>query len=248
MTKILGVCGQIGSGKDTAASYLEDEFEFTHLALAWPLKWFAYDVFGFTKVQLWGPSDHRNALDERYSQYGTGDYSYAWTDAEYNLLKHGPTFLEKTVHCLPNADLGIKPPPYHVLYEWFKDFKLHNGNNVSPRTVLQSLGTDWGREQHDEIWLYAILREIAKEKHTKVVISDVRFANEVKFIQEHGGKVLKIYRPDTDEKAAVIGIEGHKSEAEQKKISDNVFDAIIVNNRTLNEFRDSLGRTVNLLF
>lgn len=227
MSKILGICGQLGSGKDTAASYLKHNNGFKHLAFAWHIKEFAQQVFGFSEEQLWGPSEKRNETTNLNT-----------TDAEELLWRHGPKFAARV--------LPQRPHPYHSLYDWFKEYTAEYPTEHSARICLQRLGTEWGRAQDSEIWLKATLSEALT--YERVVISDVRFFNEVEFIQKHGGKVIKVIRPETDKLAASIGIAGHKSEAEQKSMPDDIFDAIIVNDRSLEEFTSAIETHTGILF
>lgn len=75
-------------------------------------------------------------------------------------------------------------------------------DGVTARRLLQTLGTEWGRRTvHPDLWLLLMarkLKKIAEWQHhvTGVVISDVRFENEVAFIRARGGVVVHIYRPD----------------------------------------------------
>lgn len=70
---------------------------------------------------------------------------------------------------------------------------------ITPRKMLQTLGTEWGREMVDrEIWTKRLRNQV--EKVTKggsgfdVVIDDVRFPNEALVIEEFGGKLVRIER------------------------------------------------------
>ena len=58
---ILGIAGQAGSGKDTVANLLVDNFpsKIVVIALADPLKRIVRTVFGFEHEQLWGPTERR---------------------------------------------------------------------------------------------------------------------------------------------------------------------------------------------
>lgn len=235
MTKILGICGQLGSGKDTAATLLKNEHDFKHLAFAYHIKVFCGKVFDFTEEQLWGPSDKRNEVKKFVDE---SDNPLSWFEWEQRLWEFGPEFTKKV---LPNH-----PFPYHTLYDWFCMYRKTFAHNVSARTALQSIGTEWGRTIDPEIWLKATLREALS--YDRVVISDVRFLNEVEFIQKHGGKVIKIIRPDTDSLAANVGIAGHKSEAEQKSMPDDMFDGIIINDKSLEDFKNSVETQVGILF
>ena len=44
---------------------------------------------------------------------------------------------------------------------------------------------------HNNIWVASLLRRVGDRK---VVVSDVRFPNEIKLIQEYGGKVIWVKR------------------------------------------------------
>lgn len=59
----------------------------------------------------------------------------------------------------------------------------------SPRYAMQTLGTEWGRHLIGaDLWLRALeshLNEFASE-NDRIVISDVRFANEANWIRERG--------------------------------------------------------------
>jgi hypothetical protein len=60
----------------------------------------------------------------------------------------------------------------------------------TPRQVLQTLGTDWGREMvGPNIWVDAALRYL---KQARTVYSDVRFPNEAKIIRESGGILVYV--------------------------------------------------------
>jgi len=82
--------------------------------------------------------------------------------------------------------------------------------NVSPRTVYQYLGTDIFRRDinkiipdiKDNFWAKRLenkICQIMSEAYgTDIVISDVRFQNEVDVIHGFGGTVIKIFRPNIE--------------------------------------------------
>lgn len=102
---------------------------------------------------------------------------------------------------------------------------------VTPRRIMQTLGTEWGRQLiHPEIWLRVAMHEAKAcmvEGCSDVVISDVRFANEAEAIVAEGGQIWRIYRDTTEPK---LGQVLHPSEAEVGTIP---FDGFIANNGTL---------------
>lgn len=68
------------------------------------------------------------------------------------------------------------------------------GIGRSPRYLLQTLGTDWGRAMVDEnLWINAAMARVAVGED--VVIADVRFDNEAQAIRDRGGRVFYVVRP-----------------------------------------------------
>lgn len=105
---------------------------------------------------------------------------------------------------------------------------------ISPRSLAQTLGTEWGREMIDEeVWL-----KIAQQKFAKVntsatldsgrivglgmIIPDVRFENEAQWIKDAGGLLLNVERPGQE----IISESSHATEA---GLDPALFDAVIVN-------------------
>ena len=65
---------------------------------------------------------------------------------------------------------------------------------ITPRWVLQFWGTDVLRNHfHDDIWIASVENKIRKTTDN-IVISDVRFPNEIKAIHDAGGIVVRIKR------------------------------------------------------
>lgn len=65
---------------------------------------------------------------------------------------------------------------------------------LTPRWVLQHWGTEVLRNHfHDDIWIASLENKIRKTKDN-IVISDVRFTNEIKAIHNAGGLVVRVKR------------------------------------------------------
>ncbi len=65
---------------------------------------------------------------------------------------------------------------------------------LTPRWVLQYWGTDVCRNHfHDDIWIASLENKMRKTTDN-IVISDVRFPNEIKAIHNAGGLVIRIKR------------------------------------------------------
>lgn len=79
---------------------------------------------------------------------------------------------------------------------------------VSPRYLMQTLGTEWGRQQiRVDIWVRYMTQRLryAREHELDVVISDVRFPNEEALVHAFDGIVIRIVRGEPEE-------DGHISE------------------------------------
>lgn len=77
---------------------------------------------------------------------------------------------------------------------WSQKTELH----ITPRNMLQLMGTEVGRGMiHPDLWIYALEKRI--DMYQNVVIADVRFPNEMKFIQEKGGFIVRVKRGDDPE-------------------------------------------------
>lgn len=71
---------------------------------------------------------------------------------------------------------------------WTTNFK----KEFSPRLALQLLGTEAGRNVfHKDIWVISLLN---RAKGKDVVVTDVRFKNEIDYIQNNGGIVVRVKR------------------------------------------------------
>lgn len=133
---IIGLCGQAGCGKSTAAAILERE-GFVPLALAQPL----YDALSvITGVPV-------EVLQDRVTKE------------------------------LPLPGIG-----------------------KSPRFLLQTLGTEWGRNTVCQtIWIDRLMRQIDawKSAGRSVTVADVRFNDEAEAILAAGGRIWRIYRSES---------------------------------------------------
>lgn len=67
MARIIALAGRAGAGKDTAASFIYEACKDAKPAsFAAPMKRFCQEVYAFTDLQLYGPSEYRNKPDLRY--------------------------------------------------------------------------------------------------------------------------------------------------------------------------------------
>jgi hypothetical protein len=67
------------------------------------------------------------------------------------------------------------------------------GYDVTPRLILQRMGTEVMRNNlHENIWLYSL--EKSMSPYNNYVITDVRFPNEIDFVGDLGGYVIRVKR------------------------------------------------------
>ena len=75
--------------------------------------------------------------------------------------------------------------------EWWSN---RLGKDITPRHILQYWGTEVCRQGfHDDIWIASLENKMRKTSDN-IVISDVRFPNEIKAIKSAGGKVVRVVR------------------------------------------------------
>lgn len=106
--------------------------------------------------------------------------------------------------------------------------------NKSPRQLMQTLGTEWGRGMvHEDLWLILAEQKV-EELHASgyhVAITDCRFENEAARIRQAGGVVWHIQRDGTK------SVNAHKSEA---GVAFAWGDTVIDNNGTIEDLVDEV--------
>mgnify|MGYP003345313832 FL=1 len=71
------------------------------------------------------------------------------------------------------------------------------GRDFTPREALQKMGTEVGRDVfHEDFWVFQLENRI-KSYNNPIVITDVRFPNEINWIRSNGGKVYHLQRGPT---------------------------------------------------
>lgn len=218
---LVGVVGKAGSGKDTVANYLKENYGFVHLSLAEPIKDFAKDLFGFSKEQLWGSSSNR---DKEIKV----DWSYTWKQFD----KHSRYWLEffNSIEYLPQ------------LRDWLTGLNQDCPHIINARRVAQTLGTEFGRNTvNKDIWINHLLQRaefyMFDSEFSGIVTSDVRFENEMQKIHSKQGKIIRLLRNKNNH----TGIPGHQSEVEQDLVSEDLFDFVIDNNGPISDLYEALN-------
>lgn len=109
--------------------------------------------------------------------------------------------------------ISFSTPMYQIaeiVYGWagFKTKEFYDNDEVAkasilpalgktPRDILIAIGKIFREDIHNDTWIHCALT--TPRNCTIGIISDVRFPNEFKLIQECGGKCVKIIRPSYPE-------------------------------------------------
>ncbi len=254
------VTGPAGSGKDTVAAMIAKNYGGIVMAQADIMKRFARDAFGFTDAQLWGPSDNRNALDNRFADESVRNN----TKTRVSLIAEA--WLQEIwdgSFDINYAQSALSNWAYQLLDEAMAE------KGLTPRKALQTLGTEFGRNLSKEVWtIYArklalkLLSggstytaqegfKLSDDNYGYVIISDGRFRNEIVGVKALGGVSIKIDSPSADGTAVEkAGVAGHRSEAEQRGMPAHFFDAVISNDKAngLEALEYMVKETVDTLF
>jgi cytidylate kinase len=117
-------------------------------------------------------------------------------------------------------------------------------DSKTPRQLLQTLGTDWGRTMvHSEVWIRSVQRRVerALEDGRYSVITDLRFDNEAEWVRNNGGVVWRVER---DVPGDVACLSPHASE---QGVRDELVDTVIANTGTLEQLRSHVAEVCGRL-
>ena len=114
-----------------------------------------------------------------------------------NSLKDATASIFNWDRAMLEGDTSASRAQRETVDEWWNE-RLQIPD-FTPRVALQILGTDILRNHfHENIWVLSMEARI-KDAKQNVVITDVRFPNEVRIIRELGGKIVRIKRGDDPE-------------------------------------------------
>jgi hypothetical protein len=109
---------------------------------------------------------------------------------------------------------------------------------LTVRRILQWWGTEYRRTQDPDYWTKAWEKKLEEYelRTTHILVDDVRFINELKVIEKHGGTFIKIERPGFN------GANNHSSENSLDDYDD--WNLIIQNDGTLEAFESQVDAKV----
>lgn len=221
---IIVLCGSAGSGKDTAANIIKEIIPNTiSFGQAAPLKELGSSLFQFTDDQLYGPSESRNAPDARF------DSKSAWVEMRWDKNYYIDKWLNKNFSGFEQSGLRTK---FDLWFDRLQQDTQMCGVKLTPRYMLQTLGTEFGRAIDPDVWAKIAITN-AKAKLVSgaadlVLITDGRFKNEVLNAKYSNAMVVLVMTPDGPSEVKG-GVKGHASEAQLKTIPMFWYDKVIVN-------------------
>ena len=209
---VVGISGKMGSGKDLVYDMLCElsDVDFENKKFAYPIKWIVSVLIGCDISQL---------EDREFKNKELGE---EWT--KYRIITKG----------LPNY--------YVSTLQEAEDNTRHSNQRyvkvvMTPRLLLQLLGTEAGREIiHPNIWVNALFADYSEDSNW--IITDVRFPNEAKAIKDKGGILIRINRPQYLDNGLVIRKNEHLSETSLDDYDE--FDHVIENDGTVQDLIDKV--------
>lgn len=110
---------------------------------------------------------------------------------------------------------------------------------VSMRHLLQTLGTEWGRQQiHPDLWVMCAQAYFERFSGFDHVIDDVRFENEAALIRKMGGVIIHVTRP---------GLDGGDRHASEQGIAFVGGDILIDNDGDVEDLQATVAMWVDAL-
>lgn len=113
-----------------------------------------------------------------------------------------------------------------------KEKELRRWPYLSPRAILQQVGTEMFRDYLDDTWVKAFEREC--EQYSHVVCSDLRFLNEAASLRAMKATIIRVENPRKPMRDAASL---HRSEREMDEI---VVDWTVVNDQTVKRLQDAI--------
>lgn len=135
------------------------------------------------------------------------------------------------------------------------------GQHFTPRLALQLMGTESTRNIfHEDFWVHALDNKLIKLENKNVVVTDVRFKNEIDWIRNKNGILIEIrrgFKPSwyniavdanhgTEKSKKYMLKESGVHESEWRWVGHRV-DFVIENNGSLDELSENLQRTLEII-
>lgn len=203
---IIGISGKIGSGKDVIGKMIQcltanepysdveikryvtgDHFELFPSVTRWEIKKFADKLKDIVCLLI--NCSRKELEDRKFKETPLGKEWWYWK--VYSKLPSHPNDTERFELIPYKGESGF--------YNREKDYAAHALIKLTPRLLLQLLGTEAGRQIiHPNIWVNALFstyeEEITFSFGSQWIITDVRFPNEAQAIKDKGGILIRVNR------------------------------------------------------
>lgn len=126
--------------------------------------------------------------------------------------------------------------PLDTLNDRYLKESIDERFNKTYRYMLQTLGTEWARNMIDTDIFTKLAYDRIKDID-KVVISDIRFDNEAKFIKDLGGHIIQLYRYNS--------VQSHHSS--ELGISKSLIDFKLNNNGTKHNLYTNIDSIISTI-
>lgn len=235
---IIGISGKIGAGKDLTGNIIHylvsdhngsgynDLVDYSQVNNGWDTKKFAGKLkdiacllLGCTREQLEDREFKEKELGEEWWKL-----KYIFIDADGNKSIYYGDYLNRNQN-YENGFMGYKLFSKAVI-------------KLTPRKILQLLGTEAGREIiHPNLWVNALMNEYDTTdwnpaNNSNWVITDMRFSNELKSVKAKDGITIRVERQVFDSENPDRQRSIHPSET---ALDNAEFDYVIYNNGTIEE-------------
>lgn len=128
--------------------------------------------------------------------------------------------------------IGYSPDLTQELVHVRKEVPLDALDGVTTRHMLQTLGTEWGRQLvHPQLWHRCWMGQVeaAFGRGSCCIADDVRFVDEAELIRSLGGVVVELKRP------GLATCQNTLQHASEGGLNEWGFDAVLLNNSTLED-------------
>ena len=158
----------------------------------------------------------KSTAAELLLRIGAGRYLYSFADPIRDML-------------LAGLDIDLDS----AYWQMRKEDPIARFGGHSPRSLMQTLGTDWGRERvHPDLWL-TLAGDALQARGLGMIVADVRFDNEAAWIRRQGGVVLHI------ERGKAPPVRAHASEAGVQQLPG---DLRVFNESTIDSLHVGLAK------
>lgn len=226
--KILGISGDKGSGKNTAANFILGVNLVNYGVIRGSFK--LNERGQIVISDIFGDDNINGVLNQDY--YMNDETLNWWASNVWPLIKLYSFADPLKRLCIDILNLshaqcyGTEDQKNtETQFEWQNMLgNFSQTGTMTAREVLQYIGTEVFRRIYNNVWVDTTIRQMQIEQPEMAIVTDVRFPNEVEGIQKNGGKVIRLTRSPYKK-------DSHNSEIALSKRYFNWenFDAIIDN-------------------